>query len=135
VKKDYFEMNPKKEEGLAQWLIRDVSRSNRLKYILDTAYKYVMVKPKMVVSLGLTDDIEVRIQSIGFNTGDISIGKEEEHQLSDLLNSDRINYMGEIDPSIPLKTILNVNFHQITHKQIEQMYTDGRYYPDPDLDM
>jgi hypothetical protein len=77
VKKDYFDTSPRKEEGLPLWFIRDVSRSNRVKYVLDTPYKYVVVKPKMVVSLGLTEDIEVRILEIGFNSGDVSVGREE----------------------------------------------------------
>jgi hypothetical protein len=43
--------------------------------------------------------------------------------------------MGDVDPSVPLKTVLNVNFNQVTHSQIENMYTEGRYYPDPDIDL
>lgn len=39
----------------SQWYIRDVARSNRLKYLLDNPWKYMIVKPGMVISIGLTD--------------------------------------------------------------------------------
>lgn len=89
----------------------------------------------MVLSLGLTNDIEVRILQIGFNTEDISFSKGQQQQLLELLNADRINYMGEVDASVPLKTVLNIKFNEITAKIIEEMYAQGRFYPDLDYDV
>jgi len=47
-----------------------------------------------------------------------------------LLNADRINFMGEVDPKIPLKTLLNLNYEEITSKDIEEMYKQELYYPE-----
>jgi hypothetical protein len=30
--------------------------------------------------------------------------------------------MGDVDPSVPLKTVMNIKFNEITHKKIEEMY-------------
>ena len=40
-----------------EWFIRDTAKSNRVRYLLDNPYKYVIAKPDMVLTLGLTDDI------------------------------------------------------------------------------
>jgi len=38
--------------------------------------------------------------------------------------------MGEVDPKIPLKTLLNLNYEEITSKDIEEMYKQELYYPE-----
>ena len=40
----------------SQWFIRDVAKSNRLRYLLENPWKYVAVKPGMVLNIGITDD-------------------------------------------------------------------------------
>lgn len=38
------------------------------------------------------------------------------------LNADRINYMGDIDENIPLKTVIDIDFWEITPKEVEHLY-------------
>ena len=42
--------------------------------------------------------------------------------MTTLLNADRINFMGEVDPKVPLKTVLDINFRQISAKEVEELY-------------
>lgn len=65
--------------------------------MLDSAFKYAIVKPSMAISIGLTDDYEIRIKKIGFETGNIGVPKVLIDQMIIALNNDRINFMGEID--------------------------------------
>ena len=51
----------------------------------------------MAISIGLTDDYEIRIKKIGFETGNIGVPKVLIDQMIIALNNDRINFMGEID--------------------------------------
>lgn len=129
-KANYYDQTPPKPIFFTQWFIRDVSRSNRLKYLLDSPYKYVFLKPQMRLTLGLTDDIEMRIEKIGFASADYSVSQMQENQIVNLLNADRINFMGEIDPKVPLKTVLNFDFQEITPKEIDELFKEGQYYPD-----
>lgn len=68
----YDEREPKPTID-TQWYIRDVARSNRLKYLLDTPWKYVIVKPGMIISIGLTDQIELKIEKVGFDSNSFNI--------------------------------------------------------------
>ena len=55
------------------WYIKDVAKSNRIKYSLDSPYKYVIVKPGMVISFGLTEEWRLTVTKVGFDTGNIMI--------------------------------------------------------------
>jgi hypothetical protein len=46
-----------------------------VRYLLDNPYKYVVVKPAMVISIGLTEDTEVRIEKVGFSSGNVVVPK------------------------------------------------------------
>jgi hypothetical protein len=39
-------------------------------------------------------------------------------QIITILNNDRINFMGEIDESVPLKTVLDLDLKEVTVKEI-----------------
>lgn len=82
---------------LTTWFIKDTAKSSRVRYLLDSAFKYAIVKPSMAISIGLTDDYEIRIKKIGFETGNIGVPKVLIDQMIIALNNDRINFMGEID--------------------------------------
>lgn len=43
------------------WYVRDISRSNRLQYLLNNDSTYVVMRPGMAVKIGLTDQFEVNI--------------------------------------------------------------------------
>jgi len=86
--------------------------------MLDTEYKYVIVKPLMVMGIGLTEDYEIRITKIGFEGGNILVPKMLTDQIITILNNDRINFMGEIDESVPLKTVLDLDLKEVTVKEI-----------------
>ncbi len=58
-----------------EWFMRDIAKSNRLRYLLDSPWKYVLIKPGMVINLGLTDDIELRIDKIGYNSSNFMISE------------------------------------------------------------
>ena len=90
--------------------MRDIGKSNRLRYLLDSPWKYLVVQPGTVISLGLTEDVELIIEKIGYSSGSISFSDENYHQMNSLLNTDRINYLGEVDPTVPLKTIVDFDF-------------------------
>ena len=47
-----------------------------------------------------------------------------------MLNIDRINFMGEVDQKVPLKTILDLDFRQVSAQEIEGLFNDGQYYPE-----
>ena len=72
----------------------------------------------MAISIGLTDDYEIRIKKIGFETGNIGVSKVLIDQMIIALNNDRINFMGEIDQSVPLKTVLDFDLKEVTAKEI-----------------
>ena len=70
-KKSIFDEKEPSPEVETWWYIRDTSKSCRLRYLLDNPWKYVIVKPGMLISLGMTDDIELVVEKIGFSAGDI----------------------------------------------------------------
>lgn len=70
----------------------------------------------MVISFGLTSDYQLRVQQINNSKTEFSIPKNHQNQINALLNSDRIDMFGEIDPNTPLKTTLDLNFKEITAK-------------------
>jgi hypothetical protein len=55
------------------------------------------MRPGLVVKIGLTEQFELRVIK-GTPT---DVNEENIKQINSLLNTDRINYLGEIDPSIP----------------------------------
>jgi hypothetical protein len=93
-----------------------VATSNRLRYLLDNPWKYVIVKPGMVMNIGLNDETELRIEKIGFETNSFAVSQLECEEIMNSLNSDRLNFMGEIDKSVPLKTVIDMDFYEITAK-------------------
>ena len=60
-KKSIFDEKEPEPEIETEWYLRDTSKSSRLKYLLDNPFKYVIVKPNLVLSLGMTDDTELVI--------------------------------------------------------------------------
>jgi hypothetical protein len=73
-KKSIFEETEPAPIYLTEWFIRDTARSNRITYQLNNPYKYVIIKPGMVIRFGFTNNFELRIVKIGYNTGNISVG-------------------------------------------------------------
>ena len=51
----------------------------------------------MLIDLGFTEDIQLRIDKVGFSSGPIHFSDVDYDQMVNLLNADRINYLGEID--------------------------------------
>jgi hypothetical protein len=47
--------------------MRDVSKSNRLKYLLDDKNKFVILKQKMVIGIGMTEDYFIYVEQIGWS--------------------------------------------------------------------
>lgn len=72
----------------------------------------------MVLNFGFTSNYELRIVKVGYNTGNIPISSKTVEEMGKLLNTDRINFMGEIDPKIPLKTVLDFDFQEVNPKDI-----------------
>lgn len=101
---------------MVEWFVRDTARSNRMKYVLDTQHKFVFIKPGMVISFGLTGDLELQIIKIDNNTADFGVSPLQQNQIESLLNADRINFMGEVDANVPLKTTLEMDFKELTSK-------------------
>lgn len=60
----------------------------------------------MVISFGLTGDMEIHIKLIDNSTSEFIVSSVQQSQIESLLNADRINFMGEVDPNVPLKTTL-----------------------------
>lgn len=54
-----------------------MAKSNRLKYLLDNPWKYVVAKPGMVMSIGLNDETELRIEKIGFESNSFAVSQLE----------------------------------------------------------
>lgn len=104
---------------MTEWFIRDTAKSNRISYQLNNPYKYVIVKPGMVLNFGFSSNYELRIVKIGYSTGNIPVSSKTVEEMTNLLNTDRINFMGEVDPKIPLKTVQDFDFKEITAKEIE----------------
>jgi hypothetical protein len=84
----------------------------------------------MLATIGLTEDYELRIDRVGFNLGTLSFPEASYSQMMSLLNSDRVNYMGEVDSKIPLKTVTDIDFREVSPKEIEELYKEGQYYPE-----
>ena len=118
-------------EHESEWLVRDVARSNRTRYILDTPEKYVAVKPGMVVGFGLTEQFELKIEAVGPHTADLHFDDQQLTQVEGLLNADRINFLGEVDQSVPVKSVIGLDYRQVTAKEVDQLYQEGAYYPTP----
>jgi hypothetical protein len=76
----------------------------------------------MVISFGLTGEMEVHIKLIDNSAADFIVSRVQQNQIESLLNADRINFMGEIDESIPLKTTVEMDFKEITPKEVEEMF-------------
>jgi hypothetical protein len=117
-KRSYFEEKDDSVE-VVEWFVRDTARSNRLRYVLDTPHKFVFLKPAMAISFGLTGDLEVQIRQIDNTASDVLVSPLQQKQIESLLNADRINFMGEVDPAVPLKTTLEMDFKELTPREIE----------------
>ena len=78
----------------------------------------MIVKPNLVLSLGMTDDTELIVEKIGFSSGNITFSAIDYEQMTSLLNADRINYLGEIDKSVPLKSVVDLDFREISAKEV-----------------
>ena len=50
--------------------------------------------------------------------------------MASLLNADRINYLGEVDKTVPLKSVVDMDFREISAKEVEELFEDGQYYPE-----
>lgn len=64
---------------------------------------YVVMRPGLVVNIGMTEMYELHIVQATLP----EVNNEAIKQIESLLNSDRIDYMGEIDQNIPQKFILD----------------------------
>lgn len=73
-KRNFFE-DSQETISYNEWYLRDISKSNRLRFLLDRSQKYVFAKPLMVLTIGLTQDIEIKIKKIGSSSEDIFISK------------------------------------------------------------
>ena len=82
----------------------------------------MIVKPNLVISLGMTDDIELIIEKIGFSSGNITFSAIDYEQIISLLNADRINYLGEVDKNVPLKSVVDLDFREISVKEVEELF-------------
>lgn len=49
------------------------------------------------MNIGLNDETELRIEKIGFETNSFAVSQLECEEMMNSLNSDRLNFMGEID--------------------------------------
>ena len=72
----------------------------------------------------MTDDTELLIEKIGFSSGNVTFSATDYEQMTSMLNADRINYLGEIDKSVPLKSVVDMDFREITAKEVEELYED-----------
>jgi hypothetical protein len=89
----------------------------------------VLLKPGMAISFGLTGDMEIHIKQIDNSASEFVVSSVQQNQIESLLNADRINFMGEVDPAVPLKTTLEMDFKELTVREIEDMVKDRTYYP------
>jgi hypothetical protein len=105
-RRSYFDEKEDESVEVVEWYVRDTAKSNRMRYLLDSPHKFVFLKPGMVVSLGLTGDLEVQIRQIDNSTSKVVVSPLQQAQIESLLNADRINFMGEVDLNVPLKTTL-----------------------------
>lgn len=79
----------------------------------------------MVISFGLTEEWCVEVKKVGFNCGNLMIDGRQIRELETVLNADRIDFLGDIDPKVPIKTILNMDYRVITPKDIDDLYLAG----------
>ena len=55
----------KKPKLVTKFFIRDISKSNRLQYVLDTENKYFTLKKGMIISIGLIENLyKIRIDDL-----------------------------------------------------------------------
>lgn len=109
---------------MTNWYVRDVSKSNRLQYLLSNPSTYVVLRQGLSIKIGLTDQYELHV--IKATPDDI-----QEHQIKELaalLNTDRINYLGEIDQSIPEKIIFDIPINEVKINDIQTWFNKGFNY-------
>lgn len=104
--------------------MRDVSKSNRLQYLLSNPWTYVVLRKGLVIKIGLTEQYELHV--VNATPDDI----QEHHikRLTKLINTDRINYFGEINPTVPEKFIFDIPINQVKSTDIQIWYNQEYNY-------